>query len=77
MIANYLNGRPKVPLKRPRKGGEMASLQTKVWFAILHVERVLDDPESSASMRLQAAHALSQLAHTYVHCLQHGFLSPH
>jgi hypothetical protein len=71
-----LNGQPKVPLKRPRKGGEMASLQTKVWFAILHVERVLDDPESSASTRLQAAHALSQLAHTYVHCLGHGYLSP-
>ena len=52
----------------------MAVLRTKVWRAIRHMERVLDDPESQASTKSQAAHALIQLTQTYMGC--HDYLSP-
>jgi hypothetical protein len=65
-MANRPTPQRKPPLKLPRQGGDLSALQRRLWFAILHCERVLDSPASRAELRLRAAHALSQLATTYI-----------
>jgi hypothetical protein len=61
-MAKGAKSQRKPPLKLPRQGGDLTALQRRVWFAILHCERILDSPGSRADLRLRAAHALSQLA---------------
>jgi hypothetical protein len=65
-MANRPKSQRKPPLKLPRQGGDLPALQRRLWFAILHCERIIESPGSRADLRLRAAHALSQLATTYI-----------
>jgi hypothetical protein len=57
-------------LKRPRKPGDLAAVQRKVWWALLRAEEVLDTAGVPTEQRLRAVHAISQTAATYANLLK-------
>jgi len=58
------------PRKRRRPAGDIATLKRVLWDLILDVEALRHHEEVSSDLVLRVAHALSQLAGTYLKILE-------
>jgi hypothetical protein len=58
------------PRKRRRPAGDIVSLKRVLWDMLIDVEQLRHDEEASREFVLRVAHALSQLAQTYLKTLE-------
>jgi hypothetical protein len=70
---SLVNSQPpqgKSPPKYPRKVGDLAGLKRRLWWGILQCTYVFEAEDMTMEMRLKAAHALSQLAMTFMKAVE-------
>jgi hypothetical protein len=65
-VANTPSPHTKSPPKYPRKQGDLPALKRRLWWGILHCTHVFEAEGMTTEQRLRAAHALSQLAMTFM-----------
>jgi hypothetical protein len=65
-VANTSPPHTKSPPKYPRKPGDLPALKRRLWWGILHCTHVFEAEGMTTEQRLRAAHALSQLAMTFI-----------
>ena len=67
---NPTSAHMKRALKRPRKPGNIAAVQRKLWWAILTAEALMTVDDATAEQRLRAIHALTQAVATYANLVK-------
>lgn len=65
-MTNIPPSHAKPPPKYPRKVGDLAGLKRRLWWGILNCTYVFEAEGMTTEQRLRAAHALSQLAMTFM-----------
>jgi hypothetical protein len=69
-LDNSSSGQAKSPPKYPRKVGDLSALKRRLWWGILQCTYVFEAEGMSTEQRLRAAHALSQLAMTFMKAVE-------
>jgi hypothetical protein len=69
-LANIRPPQAKLPPKYPRKVGDLAGLKRRLWWGILQCTYVFEAEDMPMEMRLKAAHALSQVAMTFMKAVE-------
>src|SRR5262245_11600807 len=69
-LANSQPPQGKSPPKYPRKVGDLAGLKRRLWWGILNCTYVFEADGMTTEQRLRAAHALSQLAMTFMKAVE-------